>query len=155
FELAAEQLALHRHADRSNVDDRELAGEQLADVDLHALDGARELKAADALDPGHLGRKRQHEVGWIGLNIRPLDTDLRDADWQPAWPLEGVTSGRADADEDTEPGLCLKASVAEEGEVARLARQLQPTDVHDGADRLEGDHLVRRAGTGIHDDALR
>ena len=42
-DLAAEDVALDLDADRRDVDDRELAGEQLADVDLDALDRAGEL----------------------------------------------------------------------------------------------------------------
>ena len=45
IELAAEDVPLHLDADRAEADDRELAGEQLADVDLDPLDRAGERRA--------------------------------------------------------------------------------------------------------------
>ena len=82
-ELAAEHVALDRDADRRDVDDRELAVEQLPDVDLDALDRARELQAGDPLDLLDRRRQRQREVGRVGLDVRPLDPDVLDLDREP------------------------------------------------------------------------
>src|SRR5262249_31243572 len=106
-QFAAEKIAMHRHADRSDVDDRELTGKQLADVNLYAVNGAREAQAGNALESNHLGRQGQDEVSGVLLDVGPLDADGSDADWQPARPLEGVARRRADTDDDAEAWLRL------------------------------------------------
>src|SRR5205823_12567412 len=120
-DLAAEQVALHLNAEPRDVDDRELAAEQLPDVDLHPVDRAREREPRDALDVVDAGREREDEVGRAMLDVRPLDADLVDLDREPARPLEAVAARGADAEEDAEPGPRVERAGAVELEVARLA----------------------------------
>src|SRR5207244_9627009 len=80
LELAAEQLAFHLDAERRDADDGELTVKELADVDLDAVDGAREREAGDALDPRDARGQGEDEVGGVGggISVRTLDAD-RDA----------------------------------------------------------------------------
>ena len=151
LEHAAEQLALDLHGDRLDVGDRELAVEQLAHVDLDARDGAGELQAGDALQARHAGRKRQHEVGRIVLDVGPLDADRVDADRQPRRPLEAAARGRADAEEHPEARLGDEGAVAEEGEVAALAADDERADLHLGPDGAEADQLLVGCRTGVEE----
>ena len=145
LEIAAEELALHRHADRGDVDDRELAAREPADVDHHAFDRAGELEAGDALDAGDGDRQRQLEVARIGLDVGPGDADLVDVDRQPARPHEAVAARRADGEEHAEALLGDEGAVAEEGEIAAFAADHQAADLHFGADGAEAHQfLVRR-----------
>ena len=91
-----------------DADDRELAGEQLPEVDLDALDRAGELEPVDALDPRDARRQRQRrsssgrsgcrghlipiESMWIGSQLGHLKASpVRAADarktpkFVPAW----------------------------------------------------------------------
>ena len=154
-DLAAEHLALELDADRGDVDDRELALEQQADVDLDPFDGARELEPVHALQAGHRRRQSQHEVGRVVLDVAPGDADLGDPDRQPGRPLEAGTGGRPDADEYPEAGLGDKSAIAQEGEVARFAAEHQRADGDLGADRTETHQFFVGRRRGVDGDVGR
>ena len=142
LDLSAEKVALHGHADRSDVGDREFAVQQLFDVDHHAFDRSGELEAADALQAGNAGGKGQLEQLRMTLDVFPGDADLVDLDRQPGRPLEAGAAGRPDADEHAEAGFRDESAVAEEGEVAGFATEHQGTDRQLGTDRAEAHHLL-------------
>ena len=50
IDLAAEHLTTHAHADGCDVRDREFAAQQLADVDLHALNCAAKGESLQTLE---------------------------------------------------------------------------------------------------------
>ena len=123
LDLTAEQVALQRYADGSNVHDWELSPGQPADVNYDALDAPGEFQTFHTLDAGDRGRQGQLEVGRIRLDIPPGDADLGDVDGQPLGPLEAAAVGRADTQEDAESRLGDESAVAEESEVAALSTQ--------------------------------
>ena len=154
-DLAAEHVALDRDAERADADDRELAVDELPDVDLDALDRARELEAGDPVDALDARGEDEGEVRRVGADVRPRDPDRVDVDRQPARPLEAVAARAADAQEDAEARLRVERPVAEEGEVPRLAADRDAADVHGRADRGEADELVVRPCARVEVEVLR
>ena len=151
-DLPAEHVALERDADRGDVDDRELALQEQADIDLDAFDGAGEFEPGHALQAGDRRRQREHEVGRVVLDVAPGDADLGDLDRQPGRPLEAGAVGRADGEEHAEAGLGDESAVAQEGEVAALATNHQRADGHLGPHRAEAHQFLigRRRGVDGH-----
>ncbi len=148
-ELPAEHVSLDRDADRRDADDRELPGEQLADIDLDALDRAGELEPVHALDAGDARRQCEDEVRRVVDDVVPLEPDRVDVDRQPARPREAVAVGTADGEDDTEVRARCEAAVAVEREVARLTGDDHAADGHLGADGREAHERVVRAGAGV------
>ena len=85
-------------------------------------------------------REHQHEVARVVLDVAghwmPIESILIGRN---DGPLEAVAGGAADAQEDAEAGLGLERPVADEGEVAGLAAELERADLDLRADRAEGD----------------
>ena len=79
-DLPAEQIALDRDTDGRNVGDRELPGQQFADIDLDALDGAREFQPFNALQAGDGRRQGQHKIARVVLDVGPGNADFGDLD---------------------------------------------------------------------------
>ena len=92
------RLPFTGHADRGDVDDRELAVEQLADIDLDALDRAGEFAARRMpLMPVTLADSVSTKSDGSLLDVGPVDADRVDPDRQPGRPLEAVAGRAADA----------------------------------------------------------
>src|SRR5438270_100827 len=140
--LPAEGRAFKAHAERLDVDDRELAGEKLVRVDHDPVDRAGELEPAEALDPGHARRQGQLEVRRVGRDVGPRDADRVDPDRDLARPLEAVARGAADRQEDAEPRMRDEAAVRGEAEVARLAADREAADRDLRRGRRERDDLL-------------
>ena len=147
LQLAAKHHALHAHAQRGDVDDREFALEEQRRLDLHAFDRAGEFQPFRALDSLDARREREHEVLGVILDVRPLDADRVDLDRQPRRPFEAIAGRRPDGEEHAEARLGLEAAVTEEREVPRLTAQFHAADLHLRPERREGHDLlaVRRA----------
>ena len=82
-----------------------------------------------------------------------MHADLGDLDRQPARPFEVRARSTAHADEDAKALLGDESAVAEEGELARLAREVQRADLQFRADRHEADQLLVIGSPGVERQA--
>ena len=151
-ELAAEHVSADAHANRSDVDDGELAFEQQAHVDLHTLDRAGERHAAQPVQPADARGKREHKVLGMLLDVVPLDAEFVDADGQPGRPLEALACRTADTEEHAEARQRVETAIALEAEVARLAADDERANLDLCPDGTHAEQeLVRiRAGVDAH-----
>ena len=148
-DLAPEQLALDSHAEGRDVDDGELARAQLADVDLHALDQARELQPRHVGQTADRSRDRDDEIGRIVLDIPPFDADELDLQRQPVRQAQAVAGDRIHAQEDAESRQGPERAIAQEGEVPAFAADREGANIDLGANGGDVHQLLTIAGAGV------
>ena len=154
--FAPEQVPGDRHPDGGDVHDREFAIEQLADVNLHALDRAGEGDTLQPVEPGYAGGDDDLKVGRVLIDVAvPDDAQLVDLDRHPGGPHEGVARGPARAQEHAEAGQALELAVAQNGEVARFPADDQAADGQFGADAAKADDFLGADRVGVDEDVLR
>ena len=71
----------------------------------------------------------------MGLQVIPLDAQLSDSDWQPRWPLEGITGGGVGADEYSEAQPCDECAIGRDCEIPHFSAQLEGSGIQDRSNR--------------------
>ena len=159
FDGSPRETCLNGDSQRTDPRDRKLAIQKQLWLNDDATDSAcnaerativfQEFQARDS------GRDNEFEIIWGLIDVAPLDSDFRDADWQPFWPAKCTGFRFIDPDDESEAGLLHECAVTQECEFPEFTTQYQSTDCQGRAQLVKRHQFFGGSGCRINQQIFR
>ena len=159
FDGSPRETCLNGNSQRTDPGDRKLALQKQLWLNDDAADSARNAERATSVfqefQAGHSGRDNEFEIIRGLIEVSPLDSDFRDADWQPFRPAECTGFRFIDSDDESEAGLLHECAVTQECEFPEFTTQRQSTDGQGRAQLVKRHQFFGGSGCRINQQVFR